>query len=94
MSLMKTSKLIRFDQRYFSSTVIKPKKIEEFVMIGGGLMGSGIAQVGAQTGHKVTLVDLSEDALKKSRARIEDSIKRVAKKKFKDDSNAGEKVYC
>ena len=67
------------------------KKIEEFVMIGGGLMGSGIAQVGAQSGHKVTLVDVSEDVLKKSKARIEDSIKRVAKKKYKDDTSAGEK---
>ena len=54
-------------------------------------MGSGIAQVGAQTGHQVTLVDVSEDVLQKSQARINESIKRVAKKKFKDDSNAGEK---
>ena len=90
MSLMKTTKIIRHGQRYFSSTAINPKKIEEFVMIGGGLMGSGIAQVGAQTGHKVTLVDLSEDALNKSRVRIEDSIKRVAKKKFQNDPSAGE----
>ena len=87
---MKALKLIRFGQRYFSSTVIKRKKIEEFVMIGGGLMGSGIAQVGALTGHKVTLVDLSEDVLNKSRVRIEDSLKRVAKKKFQNDSSAGE----
>merc|ERR1711884_648331 len=65
--------------------------IKEFVVIGGGQMGSGIAQVGAQTGHKVTLVDLSQDVLDKSQARINESIKRVAKKKFKDDTAAGEK---
>lgn len=54
-------------------------------------MGAGIAQVGAQTGHKVTLVDISQDVLDKSQSRINESIKRVAKKKFKDDAGAGEK---
>ena len=66
-------------------------KIQEFVVIGGGLMGAGIAQVGAQTGHKVTLVDLSQEVLDKSNARIAESIKRVAKKKFKEDAAAADK---
>merc|ERR1712212_325841 len=77
--------------RNFSSSRMLSKKIEEFVVIGGGLMGAGIAQVGASTGHKVTLVDLSQDVLDKSQARINESIKRVAKKKFKEDAAAGEK---
>ena len=58
-------------------------------------MGAGIAQVAAQTGHKVTLVDISQQVRKemksfcpkkrfpkvldKSNARISESIKRVAK---------------
>lgn len=54
-------------------------------------MGAGIAQVGAQTGHTVTLVDVSQDVLNKSQARIAESIKRVAKKKFKEDPPASEK---
>ena len=54
-------------------------------------MGAGIAQVGAQTGHKVTLVDVSKDVLDKSQARVGESIKRVAKKKYKEDLAAGEK---
>ena len=54
-------------------------------------MGAGIAQVGAQTGHKVTLVDVSQEVLDKSQARISESIKRVAKKKFKEDTAAGDK---
>jgi len=66
-------------------------KIQEVVVIGGGLMGAGIAQVAAQTGHKVTLVDISQQVLDKSNARISDSIKRVAKKQFKDDADAGGK---
>ena len=56
-----------------------------------GLMGAGIAQVGAQTGHKVTLCDLSQDVLDKSQARITESIKRVAKKKFKESESDKEK---
>merc|ERR1719309_1664412 len=88
--LQKTSNSIRPGLRSFSSSNALSKKIEEFVVIGGGLMGAGIAQVGAQTGHKVTLVDVSQDVLDKSKARIEESIKRVAKKKFKEDPAAGE----
>lgn len=77
--------------RHLSTNVAKQAAIKEFVVIGGGLMGAGIAQVGAQTGHKVTLVDVSQDVLDKSQARINESIKRVAKKKFKEDPAAGEK---
>ena len=44
-----------------------------------------LLQVAAQTGHKVTLVDISQDLLDKAAARIGESIKRVAKKEYKDD---------
>ena len=37
------------------------------------------------------MVDISQDVLDKSQSRINESIKRVAKKKFKDDAAAGEK---
>merc|ERR1711874_785935 len=70
--------------RHLSTSTVRQSSIKEFVVIGGGLMGAGIAQVGAQTGHKVTLCDVSQDVLDKSQARISESIKRVAKKKFKD----------
>jgi len=66
-------------------------KIQEVVVIGGGLMGAGVAQVAAQTGHKVTLVDISQQVLDKSNARIGESIKRVAKKQFKDDAEGANK---
>jgi len=65
--------------------------IQEVVVIGGGLMGAGIAQVAAQTGHKVTLVDISQEVLDKSNARISESIKRVAKKQFKEDAEGAAK---
>ena len=43
-----------------------------------------------QTGHNVTLVDVSKEVLKTSETRINESIKRVAKKKFKDDQSQGD----
>lgn len=65
--------------------------IQEVIVIGGGLMGAGIAQVAAQTGHKVTLVDISQQVLDKSNTRIAESIKRVAKKQFKEDAEGAAK---
>jgi len=47
--------------------------------------------VGAQTGHKVTLVDISPQVLEASKKRIVDSVSRVAKKQFKDDAEGAEK---
>jgi len=79
-------------RRGFASSIALNGKIQEIVIIGGGLMGSGIAQVAAQTGHKVTMVDVNQTILDKSNARISESIKRVAKKKFKDDE-AGAKSF-
>lgn len=61
------------------------RSIGHVTVIGGGLMGSGITQVAAQTGHKVTLVDLDQTILDQSTHRITKSLQRVAKKKFGDD---------
>ena len=51
-------------------------------------MGAGIAQVGAQTGHKVTMVDLSQEVLDKSQVeliytKIINTMQRVQKHFFK-----------
>ena len=46
--------------------------------------------ISLQTGHNVTLVDVSKEVLKTSETRINESIKRVAKKKFKDDPSQGD----
>lgn len=46
----------------------------------------------ASTGHRVTLVDMSEDILKKSVKGIEGSLKRVAKKKFADKPEVSEQL--
>jgi len=49
-------------------------------VIGSGTMGNGIAQVFAQTGFDVRLVDVSEPALAKARAAIEKSLAKFVEK--------------
>ncbi|XP_040002080.1 hydroxyacyl-coenzyme A dehydrogenase, mitochondrial [Xiphias gladius] len=77
-------------RRGLSSSAARSVVIQHVTIIGGGQMGAGIAQVAASTGHSVTLVDTSDDILKKSVKGIEGSLKRVVKKKFADKPEAGE----
>ena len=53
--------------------------MQRVVVVGGGIMGNGIAQVVATAGLDVTLVDISADALARARARIEKSLARSVK---------------
>ncbi|XP_017777518.1 PREDICTED: hydroxyacyl-coenzyme A dehydrogenase, mitochondrial-like [Nicrophorus vespilloides] len=76
------------------STSTARSAIKNVTIIGGGLMGSGIAQVAAQTGHNVTLVELNADILKKAEASIGNNLGRVAKKMFKDNPSEGEKFVA
>uniref|UniRef100_A0A2I3FT25 Hydroxyacyl-coenzyme A dehydrogenase, mitochondrial n=1 Tax=Nomascus leucogenys TaxID=61853 RepID=A0A2I3FT25_NOMLE len=64
--------------------------VKHVTVIGGGLMGAGIAQVAAATGHTVVLVDQTEDILAKSKKGIEESLRKVAKKKFAENPKAGD----
>ncbi|XP_069682874.1 hydroxyacyl-coenzyme A dehydrogenase, mitochondrial-like [Periplaneta americana] len=77
--------------RCFSSSPAMAAAIKNVTVIGGGLMGSGIAQVAAQTGHQVTIVEVNEGALKKAQDGIEKSLQRVTKKLYKDKPAEGEK---
>ena len=59
-------------------------------VVGCGLMGSGIAEVSARTGHDVVVVESSEDAAKAGRHRLETSLSRAeAKGKLGDGVTAG-----
>merc|ERR1711971_1277982 len=49
-----------------------------------------VVVMGEASQQKVALVDISQDILNKAEKRISESLKRVAKKKFKDDQKAGE----
>ncbi len=49
-------------------------------VLGGGTMGSGIVQVAAQNGHKVVLVDLSQDVLDLSKTKLAKIMARLVEK--------------
>ncbi|MGB0915843.1 MAG: 3-hydroxyacyl-CoA dehydrogenase family protein, partial [Crocinitomicaceae bacterium] len=49
-------------------------------VLGGGTMGSGIVQVAAQNGHKTVLVDLNEEVLNKSKAKLAKIMARLVEK--------------
>lgn len=49
-------------------------------VVGSGQMGAGIAQVGAQSGLQIVLVDLNEANVKKALAGIEKSLNKLAEK--------------
>ncbi len=53
--------------------------IDKVVVVGGGTMGNGIAQVVAQSGLEVTVVDIDDDALERARTRIDKSLARFVK---------------
>jgi 3-hydroxybutyryl-CoA dehydrogenase len=53
---------------------------QRIVVVGAGLMGSGIAQVSAQAGHTVVLRDVTPDALARAVSGIESSLARFVAK--------------
>lgn len=63
--------------------------MEKVAVIGAGTMGNGIAHTFAQSGFKVNLIDISQDALDKALATISKNLDRmVAKEKISaDDKN-------
>lgn len=64
--------------------------INRVAVVGGGIMGRGIAQVVAQAGFDTVLVDVSQAALDDARARIAKSLARIvaADKLTQDDADA------
>ncbi|MBN8653488.1 MAG: 3-hydroxybutyryl-CoA dehydrogenase [Cytophagales bacterium] len=54
--------------------------MKNIAVIGSGTMGNGIAHVFAQYGYSVSLIDISEDALKKAVATIEKNLGRQVEK--------------
>jgi len=55
-------------------------EIRKVSVVGAGLMGSGIAQVFAQIGVPVTLIDVDAPSLERGLAAIQGSLQRMAKK--------------
>jgi 3-hydroxybutyryl-CoA dehydrogenase len=66
-----------------------------FGVIGGGLMGSGIAEVCARSGVDVTVVEVDEQRLEQTRAKIDKSLDRAASSgrlEADDRTAAGERL--
>ena len=60
--------------------------MKNIAVIGSGTMGNGIAHVFAQYGYSVSLIDISEEALKKAISTIEKNLDRqVAKQMLTED---------
>ena len=61
-------------------------EIKKFAVIGSGTMGNGIAQVAAFSGLEVTIVDISEEQLKRAMSTIEKSLSKFLEKgKIKEE---------
>lgn len=54
--------------------------IKRVFVMGAGVMGSGIAQVAAQTGYKVTMMDINEDLINEGLTTIEKGLGRGVKR--------------
>lgn len=59
-------------------------------VIGGGIMGNGIAQLAAMAGDDVALRDISDEKLEEAKAAIEKSLGRFVKKEKLDETGAAE----
>jgi 3-hydroxybutyryl-CoA dehydrogenase len=62
--------------------------IDRILVVGAGQMGGGIAQVAAQAGAQVTLVDVSDEVLERGLSTIRKSLARLAEKGQVDDPDA------
>ncbi len=54
--------------------------IQRLGVIGGGLMGSGITEVGARSGLSVVTIEVDDDAAKRAADRVEASLRRAEKR--------------
>uniref|UniRef100_A0AC35GPZ2 3-hydroxyacyl-CoA dehydrogenase family protein n=1 Tax=Panagrolaimus sp. PS1159 TaxID=55785 RepID=A0AC35GPZ2_9BILA len=62
-----------------------PNEIQNIVIFGSGLMGSGIAQIAIENGYNVTLIGRSMDKLQQSKTKLSNGLTRIAKKRFAND---------
>src|ERR1700751_767622 len=59
---------------------IKATKMDKVGVLGGGLLGHGIAQVAGQTGHEVVVREVDEQTLAKGVGKIEKQLARAVEK--------------
>jgi 3-hydroxybutyryl-CoA dehydrogenase len=66
------------------------EQIEKVGVLGGGLMGHGIAQVAAQAGYQVVLREVDEETLQKSTGKIDKQLARAVEKEKSTQEEADE----
>ncbi|XP_050080825.1 hydroxyacyl-coenzyme A dehydrogenase, mitochondrial-like [Anopheles maculipalpis] len=67
--------------------------IKNVTVIGGGVMGSGIAMITAANGYHVTVVDVNDDAIGRTRQQLEKDLRRMAQHVSKGNEQAENKFY-
>lgn len=68
--------------------------IETVAVIGGGTMGSGIAEVVARSGQQVHLVDVDKATLSRAKDRIEKNLERLVSREKIGSEDAGAALAC
>ena len=58
-------------------------------IVGAGTMGTGIAQIAASNGHKVTLYDINVDVLQSAEAKLAKVLNRLVEKSRLTEEEAG-----
>jgi 3-hydroxybutyryl-CoA dehydrogenase len=64
--------------------------VQKISVIGAGTMGNGIAQVFAQSGYPVTMIDVKKEFVERGVAAIEKSLSRLVKKEVIDEAAKAE----
>ncbi len=67
-------------------------EIRKIAVIGAGLMGSGIAQVAAQSGYDVNLMDVEQRFIDKGISGIEKNLNRLAGKGKMDPARSKDRA--
>ncbi|KAI1307234.1 putative 3-hydroxyacyl-CoA dehydrogenase [Halotydeus destructor] len=77
-----SGQLVKLATRGISSSSLRQMKVENLLIIGSGLMGSGIAQSSAMSGKFSSIVvqDVSDKQLDVAKARLAESLQRIKKK--------------
>ncbi|EGG01390.1 uncharacterized protein MELLADRAFT_72978 [Melampsora larici-populina 98AG31] len=87
-NLLNRTRLSSVQSSKFSTSMRSNQaKINHMTVIGAGLMGSGIAQVGIQSGLKVNLIDTSSKALENGLKSIQSSLHKSSKKLYPDSES-------
>ena len=67
-------------------------EIKEVFVMGAGAMGNGIAQVSAEAGYDVTMMDIKEEFISKALAAIERSLDKKIKKSVIQEDEKQKKI--